>query len=347
MLLIKDRIESLTTLGSLLNAQLNEIELGKENALSRVVEKAGFENGWFIKDSVLGSLKAITGWLNAKVLADWSSQYFLTEPVLPKKVAVVMAGNIPLVNFHDFLSVLITGHHFLGKLSSQDKVLLPYIADELIKINGDWKKHIEFTNDRLTDFDAVIATGSNSTSQHFEYYFGKYPNIIRKNRHSVAVLTGNETTEQLKALYNDLFMYYGLGCRNVSMLIIPNEYDITKLFRIWEGGELPTNHHKYKNNYDYYRSIYLLNAVEFFDTGYASFLESKQLASPISVINYMKYASNQEVIDWVKENRQGIQCIVSQSTVFDTETVPLGNTQCPTLTDYPDNVDIIQFLLAL
>lgn len=347
MLLIKDRIESLTALGAWLSAGLNEIGEGKENALSRAVDKAGFENGWFTKTSVLSSLEAITGWLDAQTLSDWSTKYYLSEPVLPKRIAVIMAGNIPLVNFHDFLSVLITGHRFIGKLSSQDKVLLPFIADQLVNINSEWKGQIEFTNDRLTEFDAVIATGSNNTAKHFEYYFGKYPNIIRKNRHSLAILTGNESSQQLTNLYSDIFKYYGLGCRNVSMLMVPEGYDMTQLFKTWEGGLEPTDHHKYKNNYDYYRSIYLLNSTPFYDTGYASFVESDRLASPISVVNYTKYSTVQQVDDWIKQNRADIQCIVGSLKIGDIQPVDFGNSQSPTITDYPDDVDIIQFLLAL
>ncbi len=347
MLLIKDRIESLAALGTLINKGIEEIRGGKENQLSRIVDKAGLENGWFTKESVVNSIEAIGTWLNVKVLADWSNTYYLSEPAQPKKIAVIMAGNIPLVNFHDFLSVLITGHHFIGKLSSQDKVLLPYLADELIKINDGWKPYIEFTNGMLTEFDGVIATGSNNTSTHFEYYFGKYPNIIRKNRHSIAILTGNETPDELDSLYDDIFKYYGLGCRNVSMLLVPEGYNMADLFKQWEGMKEPIEHHKYKNNYDYYRSIYLLNSTPFFDTGYASFVEVDYLSSPISVINYLKYSDSQYVIDWVEAHKNEIQCIVTSSVIPGVTTVGFGKSQYPGITDYPDNVDIIQFLLAL
>jgi hypothetical protein len=258
-----------------------------------------------------------------------------------------MAGNVPLVNFHDFLSVLITGHKFLGKLSSQDKLLLPFVADELLKINVGWKHFIEFTDGRLTQFDAVIATGSTNTSRYFEYYFGKYPNIIRKNRHSLAVLTGKESTQELLGLYNDIFNYYGMGCRNVSMLMVPKGYDLTGIFKAWEGQRVPTDHHKYNNNYDYYRSLYLINSTSFLDTGYASFVPSDQLASPISVIHFTEYSDNKEVEKYIASYSNDIQCVVGHMAIPHVKMVAFGNTQCPAIIDYPDGVDIIQFLLAL
>jgi|SRR5687768_8715091 len=347
MLLIKDRIESLVNLGTWLKTALIDIGEGKNNKLSLAITKAGNENGWFTKEAVIQSLEAINGWLNEKVLADWSNRYFLSEPAQPKIIAVIMAGNIPMVNFHDFLAVLITGHKFLGKSSSQDKVLLPFIADQLIAINPDWKDRIEFTDGRLTQFDAVIATGSTNTSRYFEYYFGKYPNIIRKNRHSIAILTGTETAEDLMGLYQDIFNYYGLGCRNVSMLMVPKDYDLPQLLRLWEGQAVPTEHHKYNNNYDYYRSLFLINSTSFFDSGYASFLQSDQLTSPISVIHYYHYTDIHYVEDYLKAHADQIQCVVSNLPITQSQVVSFGRTQCPAINDYPDQVDIIQFLLAL
>jgi hypothetical protein len=347
MLLIKERIEGLTALGAWLRAGLDEISQGKENALSKIVTRAGYENGWFTSETVLQSLGSITGWLDEKVLVKWAESYYLSEPVQSKKIAVIMAGNIPLVNFHDFLSVLITGHRFLGKLSSQDKVLLPFIAGKLVESNPYWKDHIEFTEERLTKFDAVIATGSMNTSRYFEYYFGKYPHIIRKNRHSLAILNGNESNADTKGLYNDIFQYYGMGCRNVSMLIIPKGYDLPSLFRSWEQEKHPVDQHKYQNNYDYYRSLYMVNQSPFFDTGYASFVPSDQLASPVSVVHYFEYADNEDINAYVRVNHSQIQCIVSNIKEMEFSTIPFGTAQCPLITDYPDGVDIIQFLLAL
>jgi hypothetical protein len=344
---IRERIQSLTALGAWLRARLDEITESPESELNQVIDRAGYENGWFTRTSVLQSLQAVSTWLEEEALNNWTKRYFLSEPVQVKRVAVIMAGNIPLVNFHDFLAVLITGHRFLGKLSSQDKVLLPFIANKLIELNAGWKDHIEFTEERLDSFDAVIATGSNNTSRYFEFYFGKYPHIIRKNRQSIAVLTGDETFEEVKALYQDIFQYYGMGCRNVSMLLVPEGYHFPTLFDQWEGLEHPTDQNKYQNNYDYHRSIYLVNREPFFDTGYVSVLRNESPASPVSVLHYKEYTGMAEVIEFIKVHEKELQCIVAKTGIEGIETVLPGQAQCPALIDYPDGVDIIQFLLAL
>ncbi len=347
MLNISTRIENITTLGVWLKAQLQEISEGKNNDLAEAIQKASIQNPWFTKPNVIQSLEAIAGWLNQSTLNNWIKPYFLSDPVQVKKIAVIMAGNIPMVNFHDFLSVLITGHQFIGKLSSNDKVLLPFIANQLITINADWKDQISFTEDRLEEFDAVIATGSDNTSRYFEYYFGKYPHIIRKNRQSIAVLTGKESDAELKALYQDVFQYYGMGCRNISMFLVPQGYNFPHLFDQWEGLPKPTDHNKYLNNYDYYRSFYLVNQQPFYDTGYVSVLENDGPASPVSVLHYKTYTSPVEVINFVNSLQAQLQCIVTIQKMDGLVTVAPGEAQCPGLTDYPDGVDIIQFLLAL
>lgn len=347
MLLIDKRINSLAMLGDWLDKEIRRLGSGQKSELSGSINQASVENGWFTPEEILRSLQGINGWLNQDQLTKWANQYFLTEPATVKRVAVVMAGNLPLVNFHDFVAVLLTGHRFIGKLSSQDKVLLPALADKLIELEPAWKDYISFIQDKLSGFDAVIATGSNNSARYFEYYFGSYPHIIRKNRHSLAVLTGTETEEEFTGLFHDIHDYYGLGCRNVSMLWVPKGYSFIPMFNHWENYPKPTDHNKYRNNYDYYRSIYLLNSQSFFDTGYASFLKSTSLASPVSVVNYAEYTVIQEVETFVKEHFDEIQCIVGHPNKYTFPTIEFGNSQCPTLLDYPDGVDIIQFLLAL
>jgi hypothetical protein len=347
MLNTGDRIESLSALGDWLRASLADISDGKKNDLEPIINRAGIENGWFTKEAVVQSLEAIVGWLTPEKLNEWTGPYYISDPGLVKKVAVIMAGNIPLVNFHDFLCVLVTGHQFMGKLSSQDKVLLPFLADKLIEINTGWKEHISFNDGKLDGFDAVIATGSNNTSRYFSYYFEKYPHIIRKNRHSLAILNGSETDTELLALYEDIFQYYGMGCRNVSMLWVPQGYNFPGLFDKWGNEPLPTDHNKYKNNYDYYRSFYLVNQQPFFDTGYLSVLKNDTITSPISVVHYMEYADIKGVESFVKTHRDSIQCVVSNKSILGINTILPGETQKPQLTDYPDGVDVIQFLLAL
>jgi len=347
MLNISDRIESFSALGDWLRASLADISAGKKNDLEPIINSAGLENGWFTKKAVSQSLEAIAGWLTPEKLNEWIKLYYLSDPGKVNKVAVIMAGNIPLVNFHDFLCVLVTGHHFIGKQSSQDKVLLPFIANKLIEINEGWKDTIAFNEGRLEDFDAVIATGGNNTSRYFSFYFEKYPHIIRKNRHSLAVLNGSETDKDILDLHQDIFQYYGMGCRNVSMLWVPQGYNFPALFDKWGNQPVPTDHHKYNNNYDYYRSFYLVNQQPFFDTGYLSVLKNETLTSPISVIHYMEYSDVKDVVVFVEVNRDSIQCIASSKSIKGIETILPGEAQQPKLSDYPDGVDVVQFLLAL
>jgi hypothetical protein len=344
---ISKRIESFIALGNALQQGLKEISEQKTNALARVIEQAGIENPWFTKSAIIQSLEAIGDWLTEEKLTTWVQPYFLSNPVQVKKIAVIMAGNIPMVNFHDFLSVLITGHRFLGKLSSNDKRLLPFMANWLIELEPAWKEEIAFTESRLDDFDAVIATGTNNTGRYFEYYFGKYPHIIRKNRQSLGVLWGHETEAQLGALHQDVFQYYGMGCRNISMLLVPNDYDFKKLFDTWDLYPKPTEHNKYLNNYDYYRSFYLVNMQPFYDTGYVSVVENDNMASPVSVLHYKRYTDEPEVVKFITERINQVQCVVSTHPLTGLPTVVPGQAQSPGLTDYPDGVDIIQFLLAL
>jgi len=346
MLHLNERIKSLVALGTVLESQLAQIKKSKTGELDSLITNVGIQNPWFTREAVIQSLTAIQGWLTYEELNKWIAPYYLGEPVTIKRIAVIMAGNIPMVNFHDFLSVIITGHVFIGKLSSQDKLLLPWMAGELVKINEGWKEQIKFTYERLSDFDAVIATGSTNTSRYFEHYFGKYPNIIRRNRQSLAVLTGNESKEEILKLHNDIFQYYGMGCRNVSMLWVPQEYDFKHLFDTWQELPKPTDHNKYLNNYDYYRSFYLVNQQPFYDTGYVSVLMNESLASPVSVIHYMIYRDVEEVKKFVENNSGNIQCIVAQNGLI-SSSVEFGKAQDPGLNDYPDGVDIIQFLLAL
>jgi hypothetical protein len=180
----------------------------------------------------------------------------------------------------------------------------------------------------------VIATGSDNTARYFEYYFRTKPHIIRKNRSSIAVLTGNETDDQLIALGKDVFSYFGLGCRNVSKLVVPEGYDFTRPLRLWEVYHDVSNHHKYVNNYDYNKSILLINGTHHFDNGFALLTPNEALVSPISVLYYATSA------DLASDK---IQCIVGSGANY----IPFGTTQEPTLTDYADNVDTLKFLTGL
>ncbi|HYF69424.1 MAG TPA: acyl-CoA reductase [Ohtaekwangia sp.] len=296
------------------------------------------ENPWFTEQNVRLALNGILDFLNEDKLRDWISRY--TLPKKNKTIALVMAGNIPAVGFHDLLSVLISGHRAQLKLSSKDIILIQYIINQLFKIEPRFQDQIAIT-DRLKNFDAVIATGSDNTSRYFEYYFGKYPHIIRKNRTSVAVLDGHETVEELTALGRDVFNYFGLGCRNVSKLFVPADYTFDKLFESWSSYEPVIHHHKYCNNYDYQKSIQLVNRIPFLDNGFVMFQENKNLVSPISVIYYEYYNDEDALRSRLSDLSEKIQVRIGKKPWG---TVPFGKGQFPRLSDYADNVDTMDFL---
>ncbi len=242
-------------------ASFTSAETTKIELLRKEADETAFYNAWFTKDFVYRALLALGESLRENKLRKWLSAYdFATKPIhQPGTVGVVMAGNIPAVGFHDFLSVLMSGHRILARLSSDDNKLLPAVAEVLLAIEPGFSKYISFTEGQMKDFDAIVATGSNNTSRYFEYYFGKYSNIIRKNRNGVAVLTGNEPEEQLEALAADIFLYYGLGCRNVAKLLVPQDYDFQPLLKILESWQQVNENHKYFNNYEYNKAIFLVN----------------------------------------------------------------------------------------
>jgi len=290
-------------------------------------------------------LFAIEGWsniLNKSNINQWLDNYRFNT-FESKKVAIIMAGNIPLVGFHDFISVLISGHAVLVKQSSNDKHLLPFLAKYLEYIAPELKGKIEFTEEKLTDFDVVIATGSNNSARYFEYYFKDKPSIIRKNRNSVAVLTGNETEEQLKALSEDIFRYYGLGCRNVSKLFVPKDYNFDAFFKAMYDWHPIINQAKYANNYDYNKAVYLMSLFDMLENGFLMIKEDKSYASPIATLFYEYYDSIELLKKKIKLDKEHIQCIVSNGFMVDE--IKFGQTQKPQLWDYADSVDTLAFLL--
>jgi hypothetical protein len=291
-------------------------------------------------------LAAWTESLKRESIERWLSAYEVQE-VEPKKIGLVLAGNIPMVGFHDVLTVLLSDHIACIKLSSQDNVLIPKVLEYLIKELPSVEKQIVYA-ERLNDVDAVIATGSNNTAQHFEQYFKSIPKIIRRNRNSIAVLNGEESFEDVQGLGFDIFSYYGQGCRNVSKLYIPREYDITKLLDQLQAYEYVIDHHKYFNNYNYYKSIYLVNREEHLDTGYVMLKESKDLQAPLSVIYYERYDSQEELELKINEIKDQVQCVVSKMALnIDAPIFSFGDSQCPALNDYADGVDTLQFLIDL
>src|SRR5215217_2818077 len=288
--------------------KLSEFISDPDAEFKNLVLSAQNSNAWFTANEVEKALRALHQMLNEEDLRIWFAT--INQAVSHKKVGLILAGNIPMVGFHDVLCVLATGNIALIKLSSSDDKLLPALLDRLVKIEPLLARHIVYT-DRLKDFDAIIATGSNNTSRYFEYYFGKVPNIIRKNRNSVAVLTGNERPEDIAELGHDLFDYFGLGCRNVSKLYIPEDYDIKHFFEPLEQFKDIANHFKYNNNYDYNKSIYLVNGAQHYDNGFLLLREDTGLASPLSVIYYERYQRLEDVVQILKDQQENIQCVVS------------------------------------
>ncbi|WP_108246114.1 acyl-CoA reductase [Muricauda brasiliensis] len=313
--------------------------------LKEIVARAGHHNGWFTEDNVLFSLQQWGELLTEQYIKDWLDNYSFQTENEPKTVGIVMAGNIPLVGFHDFLSVLLSGNKVLVKLSSNDKVLLPYLSNFLIEEEPSLVDKIEFVDGKLENFDAVIATGSNNTSRYFEYYFGKKPNIIRKNRNSVAVLSGRESEEELKALGEDIFRYYGLGCRNVSKIYVPKEYNFDGLFNALFHYKDIINQHKYANNYDYNKAVYLMSEFKILDNGFLILKEDDSLTSPISALFYSYYDDESTLRKKLQEMEEQIQCVVSSDAKGND--VNFGDTQKPSLNDYADGIDTLEFLLKL
>lgn len=330
------KIEGLTALGNYL--------LSEDEALQKAIIQAKNKNAWFTEEQVKNAITATGRLLNKENLKQWIADYQFGDR---KKVGLTLAGNIPLVGFHDILAVLIANHIALVKLSSADDILIPLILDKLIQIEPSFKEQIFFV-DKLTDFDAVIATGSNNTSRYFEYYFSKVPHIIRKNRNSVAVLNGEESTEELKALGRDILDYFGLGCRNVSKIYVPKGYNFTPFFEAIEEYHPIINHHKYNNNYDYNKSIFLVNKVEHLDNSFLLVAKSDTLSSPLSVVFYEEYQDLKTLENKLEERKDDIQVLVSNCM---TETTLartfFGNSQQPNLWDYADGIDTLKFLSSL
>lgn len=323
------------------NDNWDEKEKGLHQGLDQLIDTALIYNGWFVKDFVKEALLNISAMLDEKSIADFAKN--IPEPKQQKTVAIIMAGNIPMVGFHDLLCVLLSGHKALLKLSSDDNVLMPFFIKLLEHYEPSIGENIKFSEAKLVNFDAVIATGSNNTASHFQYYFGKYPNIIRKNRTSVAVITGKESLEDLKNLGRDIFLYFGLGCRNVSKLLVPKGFVFDPVFEAVFDYKFAVDNKKYGNNYDYNRAIYLLNLDKFLDNNFLIIKEDKGLFSPVSVLYYQEFDSETEVKQYLEENKENIQCIVGKGPGF----VPFGYSQQPVITEYADGVDTLNFLVNL
>jgi len=337
---LEERIEAFAELGKKISNGLEGKDIGISDDLNYIIDKQQNNNEWFTPENVRMSLRAIADMLIMDNLTKWTNAYpALTEVRKPFNIGVIMAGNIPLVGFHDFLSVLITGNNLLAKTSSKDGELILFINKLLCGINPEFTGKVKFTDSTLTGFDAIIATGSDNSSRYFEYYFGKYPNIIRKNRNSLAIIDGNESDTELQGLGKDIFSYFGLGCRNISKILVPAGYDFSVMIRNWEIYAGVINHTKYANNYDFSKAVYLVNKEKFIDTGYLILMENSGLSSPVAVVFYEYYDSPEKVSEITENLEKKIQCIAGKKNI------PFGNAQSPYLWDYADGIDTIEFLL--
>lgn len=347
---LQERIKAFTRFGSVLLEELNENK-SAANSLQSAILKAQAQNQWFTPDSIRFSLHNIAGLLSAAELNKWLISYesSIIKNKSPKKIGVIMAGNIPLVGFHDVLCVLLSGHHLMAKLSKDDAVLIPFLLNRLVETEPAFGASINYV-DRLEKPDAVIATGSNNSARYFEYYFGKYPHIIRKNRNSAAIITGDENADALKKVGTDIFTYFGLGCRNVSKLYVPEAYDFDLFFQTIESFSAVMDHNKYMNNYDYNHAVYLLNGEKFLTNNFLIVRANEALATPVSVLNYEYYNNLNELEKKLRLAEQSLQCISVAGQPwqsFSIKTIPFGTSQSPGLNNYADNIDTLQFLLSV
>jgi hypothetical protein len=336
---VEERIQHLAALGRALRT---------DAGLEEVIARAYAFNPWFAPAFTRAALAGIISqMLDEQKLRQWLSRYNIPDVLTPKKVGVIMAGNLPLVGFHDFLCVYVAGHIALVKLSGKDDVLFPYIFDKLAQIDTALTERAGMI-ERLEGFDAVIATGSNNSNRYFEYYFRNYPSILRRNRNSVAILTGSETEAELHGLADDIFMYFGFGCRNVSKLYVPGGYDITTLFPYFSRYKWMHSHTKYMNNYDYNRTLLLLNSTPHLANEFIMLQESTSISSPVSIVYYESYVSNDDLIRLMQARTGDVQCIVADAGMWPALDKPVGfgHTQKPELWDYADNVDIMEFLIS-
>lgn len=320
--------------------------IANDTQLNGKITETYLHNKWFTEDNIRFALNALTGhYLKASKLQQWAASYALQDIDQPlNTIGIVMAGNIPLVGLHDLLCVLVAGQRAQAKLSSKDAILIPYLMESLYEVDSRFKDTVEFT-ERLTCFNAVIATGGNNTARYFDQYFGKYPHIIRKNRNSVAVLDGKESHADLLHLGDDIFQYFGLGCRNVSKLYVPQGYDFEALLSALEPFNTVMLHDKYKNNYDYQRTLLLLNNSPHYASDFLMLSENTHIASPIASLYFEYYDDLASVTAQLQAREKEIQCIVSKLPIDGA--IPFGKAQTPEPWDYADNVDTLAFVLGI
>ncbi len=338
---LEDRLGLLAELGTRLTDFNNQI-------VEMAITKAHHENQWFVPENSKKAINAISSeFLQRDKLARWINEYDVSK-VKSKSIGLVLAGNIPMVGFHDLLCTFISGHNAVIKTSSKDDALVKLVLDIMNDIDSEVSQIIT-TTDRLSNYDAVIATGSNNTAQHFEYYFRKYPKVIRKNRVSVAVLGSEDDNDVLERLGSDVFDYFGLGCRNISKIFVPEDFNLDDLFEAFYPFKDIINHNKYNNNFTYNEAIWLMGQDAFLTNGFIILKEEKSIFSRIASLYYERYNNLSQIKDSITEQKENIQC-VSSNLELDAEninTVSIGGSQCPSLSDYADHVDTMNFLINL
>ena len=355
---LNDRISAFAKAGSLLNSFLKQEPTTATAAIEAAFYKAQSKNSWFTDENLNHAFEQWAIALTVETLTSWTNAYNL-EDINSKIVAIITAGNLPLVGFHDVLSVIITGHHAMIKNSSNDDVLTPMLLQLATDYLPELSQSYSYNDGRLTGYDAIIATGSDNTARYFEYYFGSKPHIIRKNRNSIAVLTGTETIEHMEALSKDVFNYFGLGCRSVSHLMVPRNYNFDLFFNGMFKQQHLIKNEKYVNNYDYNKAVYLMSEFDLLDNEFLLIKEENDsYSSPIASLGYSYYDDINDVAKQIKTDADKLQCVVAQGEIVQTikatlgdltapAVVDFGTTQCPMLHDYADGVDTVNFLLTL
>jgi hypothetical protein len=323
-------------------------ELSQDSLLRFEIENSCYYNPWFIPSFIRFACAAWAEALQGRKISQWIKKYTpkIEKDKAPASVGIIMAGNIPMVGLHDLLCVIASGHHAMIRLSSADDHLIPAVLNTLTDIDTGLKNRFTLVQGLLKNFNAIIATGNNNSSRYFDYYFGRYPHIIRKNRNGIAVITGHESKEELKKLATDIFMYFGMGCRNISKIYLPHGFGIEEIMPFFENYAFLADHNKYRNNYDYHKSIFLINRIDHRDNGFMLAREESTLMSPISVLNTETYQSIDLLNNQLFHLRDQIQCIVSCHKALENAILP-GRSQFPELWDYADGLDTMEFLMNL
>lgn len=340
---LNSRIDAFVKLGE---RMLSESKQGCGSKFEQVVKDASIHNPWFTSDNVFFAIESISfNWLQRDKLNSFVAKYpnNFFNPKESKKVVVIMAGNIPFAGFHDLLCVLLMGHRFLGKVSSKDGHLIASIIELLCEIDPEFSSLIELSEVTLHGFDAVIATGSDNSSRYFDYYFKNYPAIIRKHRNSLGVITGNETDEELTALSDDIFLYFGLGCRSISKLMVPKGYDFSPVLKAFKSWQNLDTHNKYMNNYEFQRTMNQMNLIDHIDTDFFLLKQNESISSTVGVLHYQEYEKIDDVLVYINKHADELQCIVGDPSLIP-NAIPFGSSQNPKLDEFSDSIDTIKFL---